>query len=141
MKYDAVMPHNWLVIVAKLLPGYAAHLKDIHEIGFISQLDIELELVEIEILKRKVVEERLRGEQLLTADMHRVLGNFIGLAHGAFAGGELNLRGKSLLSAGRKHHGAISVNAQFQTAEKTRVVVEETNVGGARRHDVTGNSG
>src|SRR5882757_7279769 len=73
--------------------------------------------------------------------MDRVLRNFVRLTYGALASGELNLRGKGLFRAGRKHHGAISIDAKFQPAQKSGVVVEKANVGSARRHDVPGNGG
>src|SRR5436305_3701 len=73
--------------------------------------------------------------------MDRILWNLVRLTHGALAGGELNLRGKGLFRAGRKHHGAVSIDTQFQPAEKSGIVMEKANVGSARRHDVSSNSG
>src|SRR6476659_3900670 len=97
--------------------------------------------MEVEILKRKIVKQRFRGKQLLAANVDRVLRNLIRLTHRALAGGQFDLRSKSLLRAGRKHHGAVSVDAKLQPAQKTGVIMEETNVGRARRHDVTGDGG
>src|SRR5512142_2803886 len=127
--------------MAWLFPRYAAHLEDVHKIGFIGQFDIELKLLEVEILKGKIIKQRVRRKQLLTADMDRVLGNLIRVPHGAPTGGQFNLGGKGLLRAGREHHGAIAVDAQLQPAEKARVVMEKSDVGRPGRHDVTGNGG
>src|SRR6478609_11652678 len=96
MKHNGIVPHSRQVILAELFPRYAAHLKDIHEIGFVSQFDVELKLMEVKILKRKIVEERFGRKQLFTANVYRVLGNLIRLPHGALAGGELNLRSEGL---------------------------------------------
>src|ERR1051326_8693502 len=84
MKRYGVTPHNRLVIVTKVFTRHAAHLEDIHKIRFVGQFDYEFKLMEVEILKGKVVEQSLGREQLLTTNMHRVLRNLIRLAHRAF---------------------------------------------------------
>src|SRR6476646_5521936 len=55
MKDNRIMPNYRQKILAKFFACYAAHLEDIHEIGFIGQLNIELKLMEVEILKRKII--------------------------------------------------------------------------------------
>ena len=78
---------------------------------------------------------------MLTADMHGVLRNFIGLPHRALARGQLDLRRERLLRAGRQHHRPISIHAEFQPAEKACVIVEEAHVGRAGRHNIAGDGG
>src|SRR6201999_3092507 len=92
MKNDRIMPYHRLVIMPQILPRYAAHLKDIHEVGFIRQLNDQLKLLKIEILKREIIKERVRREKLLTADVNRVFRNLIRVARGALAGGQFDLR-------------------------------------------------
>ena len=58
MKHDGIVPHDRLVIMAQVLPCHAAHLEDVHKIGFVSQFDVELKFMEVEILKREIVKER-----------------------------------------------------------------------------------
>src|SRR5689334_10652098 len=73
MERYGVAPHNRLIIVPKGFTRHAAHLEDIHEIGFVSQFDHELQLMEVEILKGKIIKQSLGREQLLTPDVHCVL--------------------------------------------------------------------
>ena len=51
VKHNCVTVHHGEIVVPWLLARYAAHLKYVHEVGFIGQLNVEFELVEIEIFK------------------------------------------------------------------------------------------
>src|SRR5579859_3749658 len=59
MERYGVATHNRLVIVPKGFTRYAAHLEYIHEIGFVGQFDYELQLMEVEILKGKIIKQGL----------------------------------------------------------------------------------
>ena len=122
-----------LVILAVLLARHAAHLEDVDEVGIEQQFNREVDRRQIEILEGHAVEENLRRQQLLAADVDRVLRKVEGIAQRDVAGGQLDLRGKGLLRRGRQHHRAMTADAQLEMAEKARVVVEEADVGRARR--------
>src|SRR4051794_30784540 len=54
---------------------------------------------------------------------------------------QLDLRSERFLSARRQYNGAMSTNAQLQLTQKAGVIVEEPDIGSARRIDVPGDGG
>src|SRR5205823_14631341 len=97
--------------------------------------------LQVEVLKRHAVKEDIVGQQLLAADVDGVFRQIERLAQRDVAGGQLNLRRERLLCARRKHHSAVVADAELEVAQKARVIVEETDVGSARRHDVASDGG
>ena len=125
-----------LVILPMLLARHAAHLEYVDKVGIDQHFDGEVHRREVVVLKAHAVEENLRGQQLLAANVDGIFGKVEGVAQGDVAGGQLDLRGKRFFRGRRKHHGAMPADTQFEMAEKAGVVVEEANVGRARRIDV-----
>src|SRR5579864_2423820 len=41
MKHNGIVPHNREIILSELFPCYSANLKHVHEIGFISQFNVQ----------------------------------------------------------------------------------------------------
>ena len=80
-----------------LLPGDAAHLEDVNEIGVKLHLNHEIDVREIEVLEVQPIEEDLGCQQLFATDMDRVLRQIERVTKRNVAGGELDLRGERLL--------------------------------------------
>src|SRR5579864_5965004 len=136
MKDEGVAVDHRLVIVTQAVTGNAADLEDIHEVGFVGQLDHQHDIMKIEILERDVVVEGVGGEQLLAPDVYRVLGNLEIVAQSGLSRRQLDLRRKGLLRAGGQDHGSVTADPQLQTAQEAGIVEEQPDIGRARGHDV-----
>ena len=124
-----------------LLASYAADLEDIDEVSIKQDLDREVDRSEVEVFEGEPVEEDFRRQQLFAANVDRVLRQIKGITQTDVAGGQFYARGKCLLRSRRKHHGAMSADAQFQMTKEPRVVVKEANIRRARWINVTRDTG
>src|ERR1700746_2259584 len=88
---QAVAMGNGLIIMAWFFPRHATYLKNIHEVGFIDQLDPQLQLGEVEILKSQMVVENISTQQLLAANVDGLLRDFVAVTKRVFPGGEFDL--------------------------------------------------
>ena len=111
-------------------------MEHIDEIGLKQHFYDKIHRREVEILKCQAIEKNFRSQQLLAPDVHRVFGEVERITQRDIAGGQLDLRRKSLLGTGREHDSAMSADAQFEVTEETRVVVKKSDVGRAGWIDI-----